>query len=195
MVLIQQFKTKGFKMILVNNKVQVEGLILSADWQTIKTQNIVLKKIAFNDDEKAALKACNFDFAAFDDLKAVAGSAESAEEKAKAFEDIKSTAPCFLYLKQRVKESAPVVVAVAFDNKVYLNQNVDDSIGVGAEATRYKYSAFINGFVNHFLESLTDDEKATAVDKYKGADFKVVKSAFDERKSTAPVGEDCIALD
>lgn len=182
-------------MILVNNKVQVEGLILYADWQTIKTQNIVLKKVAFNDDEKAALTACNFDFAAFDDLKAVAGAAEKADEKQAAFDDIKAAAPCFLYLKQRVKDAAPVVVAVAFDNKVYLNQNVDDSLGVGAEATRYKYSAFINGFTSHFLESLTDDEKLTAVEKYKGADFKVVKSAFDERKSTAPVGVDCIDLD
>lgn len=182
-------------MILVNNKVQVEGLILFADWQTIKTQNIVLKKIAFNDEEKKALTACNFDFESFDDLKAVAGAAEKADEKAKALEDIKSAAPCFLYLKQRVKESAPVVVAVAFDNKVFLNKNVDDSIGVGAEATRYKYSAFINGFTSHFTESLTDEEKSTAVEKYSGADFKVVKSAYDERKSTAPVGDDCIALD
>lgn len=182
-------------MILVNNKVQVEGLILSTDWQTIKKQNIVLKKVAFKDDEKAALKACNFDFAAFDDLKAAAGAAEKADEKQAAFDDIKAAAPCFLYLKQRVKDAAPVVVAVAFDNKVYLNQNVDDSLGVGAEATRYKYSAFINGFTNHFLESLTDEEKSTAVEKYKGTDFKVVKSAFDERKSTAPVGVDCIDLD
>ena len=182
-------------MIIVNNKVQVEGLILSADWQTIKAQNIVLKKVAFNESEKAALTACGFDFAAFDDLKAAAGAAESADEKQVAFDDIKAAAPCFLYLKQRVKDAAPVVVAVAVDNKVYLNQNVDDSLGVGAEATRYKYSAFINGFINHFTESLTDDEKSTAVDKYKGAEFKVVKSAFDERKTTAPAGDDCLDLD
>lgn len=182
-------------MIIVNNKVQVEGLILSADWQTIKAQNIVLKKIAFNDDESKALTACGFDFAGFDKLKAAAGAAEKADEKQVAFDNIKATAPCFLYLKQRVKDSTPVVVAVAFDNKIFLNQNVDDSLGVGAEATRYKYSAFINGFINHFIESLTDDEKLSAVDKYKGADFKVVKSAYDERKSTAPAGDDCIALD
>ena len=110
-------------MIIVNNKVQVEGLILFADWQTIKAQNIVLKKIAFNDEETKALKACNFDFESFNDLKAVAGSAESADEKAKALEDIKLAAPCFLYLKQRVKDAPAVVVAVAFDNKVFLNQN------------------------------------------------------------------------
>ena len=182
-------------MILVNNKVQVEGLILYADWQTIKAQNIVLKKIAFSESESTALKACGFDFDSFNNLKAVAGGAESADERAKALEDIKAAAPCFLYLKQRVKDAPAVVVAVAFDNKVYLNKNVDDSIGVGAEATRYKYSAFINGFTSHFLESLTDEEKSTAVEKYKGADFKVVKSAYDERKSTAPVGDDCIALD
>lgn len=175
-------------MILVNNTVQVEGLILYADWQTIKNQNIVLKKVAFNDDEKAALKACNFDFVAFDNLKAVAGVSEKADEKQAAFDDIKAAAPCFLYLKQRVKDSTPVVVAVAFDNKVYLNQNVDDSIGVGAEATRYKYSAFVNGFVNHYAGGAD-------IALFNGADFKVVKSAYDDRKSTAPASDDCIALD
>lgn len=175
-------------MILVNNKVQVEGLILSAEWQTIKNQNIVLKKVAFNSDEKAALTACGFDFAGFDNLKAAAGVAEKADERQAAFDDIKAAAPCFLYLKQRVKDAPAVVVAVAFESKVFLNKNVDDSIGVGAEATRYKYSAFINGFVNQYAGGAD-------IALFNGADFKVVKSAFDDRKSTAPASDDCIALD
>lgn len=188
-------------MIIVDNKVRVEGIVLTADWETIKKQEVVKgkkvvqKRVAFNDDERAALTACGFDFTAFDNLKAAAGGAESAEEKAKALEDIKAAAPCFLYLKQKHNPD-PVVVAVAFDSQVFLNQNVDDSIGVGAEATRYKFQGFINGFINHFTESLADDEKTAAILKYNGTDFKKKTSAYDDRKSTAPaVDEGCLDLD
>lgn len=188
-------------MILVNNKVLAEGIVLTADWQTIKKQevvkgrNAVQKKVAFRDDERAALTACGFDFAAFDNLKAAAGAAESAEAKQAAFDDIKAAAPCFLYLKQK-HNPQPVVVAVAFDSQVFLNKNVDDALGVGAEATRYRFQGFINGFINHYTESLTDEERAAAVVFYNGEKFEKKTSAYDDRKSTAPAADEgCLDLD
>ena len=167
---------------IVDNRVAVESLIFTADYNTLKNSKTVLSKIGFTAQERADLESCGFDFNAFQDLKSKYSDGDKS-----VLDDLKSSAPKFLYLKQRRKDTEPVAVAVAFDGQVFINKNVDNKLGVGAEATRYKYMAYINGFIDCFLASDND------VQTFNGLDFVCIESAYDDRKTDgAKQGADCL---
>lgn len=165
-----------------NNRVAVESLIFSADFETLKNSKTVLSKIGFTAQEKADLSDCGFDFDDFNALK----EKYSAGDKT-VLDDLKAQAPKFLYLKQRRKDADAVAVAVAFDKYVFINKNMDNKLGVGAEATRYKYMAYINGFIDCFLGTSND------LRTFNGVDFVCVESAYDDRKTEgAKQDADCL---
>jgi hypothetical protein len=167
---------------LKNNRVAVESLVFTADVETLKNSKTVLQKIGFTQQEQKDLESCNFDFETFTDLKTKYSNGDKT-----VLDDLKSSAPKFLYLKQRRKDADAVAVAVAFDGYVFINKNVDSKLGVGAEATRYKYMAYINGFIDCFLA--IDNDLQT----FNGVDFVCVESAYDERKTDgAKSNADCL---
>ena len=167
-------------MILVNNFVQVMGQQYVATADCLKQSKTVLQKIGFDDNEKSTLESVGFDFATFNDLKQ-----QYAADKS-VVDDLKRAAPLFMYLKQRRADTDAVIVAVAFDGQVYLNKNVDNDLGVGAEATRYKYMAWINAFISTF--GATDN----GLSWFDGAPFICTQSALDNRKNSTPKqSEDC----
>lgn len=157
---------------LKDNRVAVESLVFTADINTLKNSKTVLQKIGFTTQESADLKNCNFDFDSFNELKQ-----KYSEGDKTVLDDLKASAPKFLYLKQRRKDADAVAVAVAFDGFVFINKNVDSKLGVGAEATRYKYMAYINAFIECFLA--IDNDLQT----FNGVDFVCVESAYDDRKT------------
>ena len=168
-------------MLVINNLVQVMGQQYTATPDCLKQSKTVLQKIGFSDNEKSALDSVGFDFETFNDLKEKYASDKS------VVDDLKRAAPLFMYLKQRRADSDSVIIAVAFDGQVYLNKNVDNDLGVGAEATRYKYMAWINAFISTF----------GAIDNglswFDGAPFVCTQSALDDRKNNAPKqSDDCL---
>lgn len=167
---------------LKNNRVAVESLVFTADINTLKNSKTVLSKIGFTAQETKDLESCGFDFDSFNELK----EKYSAGDKT-VLDDLKNSAPKFLYLKQRRKDADAVAVAVAFDGQVFINKNMDNKLGVGAEATRYKYMAYINGFIDCFLAI------DNGVQTFNGVDFVCVESAYDDRKTDgAKQGADCL---
>lgn len=147
----------------------------------LKQSKTVLQKIGFNDNERTTLESVGFDFESFNDLK------EKYANDKSVVDDLKRAAPLFMYLKQRRADTDAVIVAVAFEGQVYLNKNVDNDLGVGAEATRYKYMAWINAFISTF--NSTDNDVAT----FDGAPFICTQSALDDRKNSTPKqSDDCL---
>lgn len=172
-------------MITQNNLVRAEKIQLIATPDTLRESRAVLLKVGnFNAQEKTALESVGFDFGALESAKQ-----KYADTKAESdLEIVKEIAPRFLYLKQRLKDTDPCLVACAVDGVVYLNKNVDDNLGVGAEATRLKFMGLINGFIKTFslLES-------TEVQFWAGEDFTCVQSALDDRRApTAKKDSDCL---
>lgn len=167
---------------ILYNRVVVEGLIFTADYNTLKNSKTVLSKIGFTAQETKDLESCGFDFDSFESLKAK----YSAGDKT-VLDDLKAQVPKFLYLKQRRKDAEAVAVAIAFDGQVFINKNMDNKLGVGAEATRYKYMAYLNGFIECFLSSDND------IQTFSGVDFICIESAYDDRKTDgAKQGDDCL---
>lgn len=167
-------------MNIQNNFVIVNGQQFIATADCLKNSKTVLKKIKFNESESDILHGCDFDFESFKQAKSAYG-AEQSEQNLKQVSDL---SPLFLYLKQRKADSESVAVAVAFGGQVFLNKNVDNEIGVGAEATRYKYMAYINGFIQLFTEN------NNPVEYFDGLPFVCESSAFDDRKTGATKSDD-----
>lgn len=167
---------------ILYNRVAVEGLIFTADYNTLKNSKTVLQKIGFTAQETKDLESCGFDFDSFNILKSKYSDGDKT-----VIDELKAQAPKFLYLKQRRKDAEAVAVAVAFDGQVFINKNMDNKLGVGAEATRYKYMAYINGFINCFLA--IDNDLQT----FGGLDFVCIESAYDDRKTDGQkTNDDCI---
>lgn len=168
--------------INTDNRITVENQTFVATLDCLKKSQTVLAKIKFTDDEKRNLSKVNFDFGIFDDYKRAYSESQTDDN----LNDIKAHCPKFLYLKQRKKDAEPVIIAIAFDGQVFLNKNVDDKIGVGAEATRYKYMAYINAFIKAFL--IEDN-----VGLFDGDDFICTESALDDRRNDGPKSTvDCL---
>ena len=168
-------------MQIINNLIQVEGQQFISTVDNLKSAQIVLQKIKFTESEKDILNQINFDFDKFESLKSEYTKTRLDTDLA----NLRQSAPKFLYLKQRKKDADAVAVAVAIDNTVYLNKNVDNKLGCGAEATRYKYMAWINCFIQTFTDS--------AVEYFNGADFICTESALDNRRTTgAQVDDSCL---
>jgi hypothetical protein len=165
-------------MNINNNLVQVMGQQFIATVDCLKQSKTTVQKIGFNSQEKDVLESIGFDFESFNKLKEQYGAGMT------SVDDIKRVAPVFLYLKQRKADADAVAVAVAVEGQVYLNKNVDAELGVGAEATRYKYMAYINGFINTFCA--IDSEVAW----FNGLDFVCTASALDDRKTGATKSDD-----
>lgn len=144
----------------------------------LKQSKTTVQKIAFNTQERDILESVGFDFDAFNKLKEQYGAGMV------AVDDIKRVAPVFLYLKQRKADADAVAVAVAFEGQVYLNKNVDSELGVGAEATRYKYMSYINCFITTF------GSIDSTVSWFDGLDFVCTQSALDDRKTGATKTDD-----
>ena len=165
-------------LVIKNNLVQAMGQQFVATVDCLKQSKTTVQKIAFNTQERDILESLGFDFDSFNKLKEQYGAGMV------AVDDIKRAAPVFLYLKQRKADADAVAVAVAFEGQVYLNKNVDSELGVGAEATRYKYMAYINCFITTF--SAID----TTVAWFDGLDFVCTQSALDDRKTGATKTDD-----
>ena len=161
-----------------NNLVQAMGQQFIATIDCLKQSKTTVQKIGFNTQEQDILKSIGFDFESFNKLKEQYGAGMV------AVDDIKRAAPIFLYLKQRKADADAVAVAVAVEGQVYLNKNVDSELGVGAEATRYKYMAFINCFIQTF------GADNTSVEWFNGLDFVCTASALDDRKTGATKTDD-----
>lgn len=182
-VAIGKSKLKGINMIVQNNLVMAEKLQLIATPESLRKSGAVLLKIGnFNSQEKNALESVNFDFDALESAKQ-----KYAEAKAESdLEIVKQLAPKFLYLKQ-LKNPDHCLVAFAVDGGIYLNTNVDNKLGVGAEATRLKFMGLINGFIKTFGSSDYD------VQFWSGEDFICSQSALDDRRTkTAKKDSDCL---
>lgn len=163
-------------------RVVAESEIYTATRDCLKRSKTVLVKIGFNDDEKRNLSKVNFDFDVFNDYKKAYSESRSDED----LQEIKNHCPKFLYFKHSRKEAEPVIIAIAFDGQVFLNQNVDDDLGVGAEATLYKHMAYINAFIDLFL---TEE----SVEWFDGDSFVCLKSARNDRRGkTPPKSDDCL---
>ena len=172
-------------MIVQNNLVKAEKLQLIATPESLRESRAVLLKVGnFNRQEKTALESANFDFGALESAKQK--YAESKDES--DLEIVKEIAPRFLYLKQRLKDNEPCLIACAVDGVVHLNKNVDDQLGVGAEATRLKFMALINGFIKTF--SLLESAE---IQFWAGDEFTCAQSALDDRRApTAKKDSDCL---
>ena len=169
-------------MNIINNLVQVEGQQFISTIDNLKSAQIVLSKIKFTESELDILNQVDFDFESFNKLKAEYTQNRTSDN----LQLIQQSAPKFLYLKQRKKDADAVAVAVAVNNQVYLNKNVDNKLGCGAEATRYKYMAWINCFIQTF-------NKSDFIEYFDGADFICTESALDNRRTTgAPVDDACL---
>ena len=160
-------------MNIQKNLVVVNGQQFIATSDCLKNSKTVVKKIKFNDSETEILSACDFDFEQFKKAKSEYGTEQSEQN----LKQVSELSPMFLYLKQRKADSESVAVAVAFGGQVYLNKNVDSELGVGAEATRYKYMAYINGFIQLFTKN------NSPVEYFEGMPFVCESSAFDDRKT------------
>ena len=172
-------------MIIQNNLVRAEKFQLIATAENLRDSRAVLLKVGnFNRQEKLALESADFDFGALESAKQ-----KYAESKAESdLAIVKENAPRFLYLKQRLKDTEPCLVACAVDGAIYLNKNVDDNLGVGAEATRLKFMGLINGFIKTF--SLLESNE---VKFWGGDEFTCVQSALDDRRTiTAKKDNDCL---
>lgn len=165
-------------IIMKNNLIQAMGQQFIATVDCLKQSKTTVQKIGFNTQEQDILKSIDFDFDSFNKLKEQYGAGVV------AVDDIKRAAPVFLYLKQRKADADAVAVAVAVEGQVYLNKNVDSELGVGAEATRYKYMAFINCFIQTFGAA------DSAVEWFNGLDFVCTASALDDRKTGATKTDD-----
>lgn len=166
-------------MNIINNLVTVDSIQLICTESTLRTSGLVQNKIKFDDQLTKDLTDCGFDFESFNKLKE-----QFAIDRDSVKADLQASAPKVLYLKQRKKDADAVAVAIAIDGQVYLNKNVDSKLGVGAEATRYKYMGYINGFIQFF--GLTAD----SVESFNGADFVCTESAYDDRKTGAIKSDD-----
>lgn len=166
-------------MNIINNLVTVDSIQLICTESTLRLSGLVQNKIKFDDQLTRDLTGCDFDFESFDKLKA-----DYAIDRDSVRADLQAGAPKVLYLKQRKKDVDPVAVAIAINGQVYLNKNVDSKLGVGAEATRYKYMGYINGFIQFF--GLNTD----TIEYFNGADFVCTESAFDDRKTGAIKADD-----
>lgn len=172
-------------MIIQNNLIRAEKFQLIATPDTLRESRAVLLKVGnFNRQEKTALESANFDFGALESAKQ-----KYAESKAESdLEIVKEIAPRFLYLKQRLKDTEPCLVACAVDGAVFVNTNVDNQLGVGAEATRLKFMGLINGFIKTFSLLESNDLQFWA-----GDDFTCAQSALDDRRApTAKKDSDCL---
>lgn len=165
-------------MKVINDLVQVDDLQFIATESTIRTSGLVLSKVKFDDQLRQDLESCDFDFDNFAKLK------DDYANGLVPVENIQSAAPKILYLKQRKKDADAVAVAIAIDDQVYLNKNVDDKLGVSADATRYRYMSLINGFIRYF--GLTQD----SIKYFDGQKFICTKSAVDDRRSGAVKTDD-----
>lgn len=168
-------------MNIVNNLVQVMGQQFVATIDCLKQSKTTVQKIGFNTQEQNILESIGFDFDSFNNLKQKYTSDRKDES---VLDELKQRAPVFLYLKQRKADTDAVAVAVAVGGQVYLNKNVDAELGVGAEATRYKYMAFINCFIQSF------DKFDSDVAWFNGLDFVCTQSALDDRKTGATKTDD-----
>lgn len=168
-------------LVIKNNLVQVMGQQFIATIDCLKQSKTTVQKIGFNLQEKDILESIGFDFDLFNNLKQ---RYTDNRDDASILEELRRCAPVFLYLKQRKADADAVAVAVAVEGQVYLNKNCDSDIGVGAEATRYKYMSFINGFIQNFSAINTD------VSWFNGLDFVCTQSALDDRKTGATKSDD-----
>ena len=168
-------------LVIKDNLVQVMGQQFVATIGCLKQSKTTVQKIGFNTQEKNILESIGFDLDNFDDLKQK--YTDNRDDKT-VLDEIKRCAPVFLYLKQRKADADAVAVAVAVEGQVYLNKNVDSEIGVGAEATRYKYMSYINCFIQTF------GSIDSTVAWFDGLDFVCTTSALDDRKTGATKTDD-----
>lgn len=166
-------------MNIINDLVTVDSIQLICTESTLRTSGLVQNKIKFDDQLTADLTECGFDFDNFNQLKA-----QYAVDRESVKADLQASAPKVLYLKQRKRDAEPVAVAIAIDGQVFLNKNVDSKLGVGAEATRYKYAGYINGFIQFF------GLRTESLEYYNGAPFVCTESAYDDRKTGAIKSDD-----
>lgn len=169
-------------MIIVDNKVVCESHVLTCDSGTLKKQATVLKKIKFSDSEKSALDKVGFDFANLENLVATYGESKDESD----LDNVKFASPVFLYFRQRKENAESVIVAIAVEGQIYLNKNVDNDLGFGAEATRLKHCAYLNGFIDCFSATESD------VQTFDGQPFKVEKSALDNRRQKKQSDDSCL---
>ena len=169
-------------MIIVENQVVCESHVLTCDSATLKKQATVLKKIKFTESEKDVLEKVNFDFENLTSLVEKYGESKDESD----LDNVKFASPVFLYFRQRKENAESVVVAVAVEGQVYLNKNVDNDLGFGAEATRLKHCSYLNGFIDCF--SATDADVQT----FGGQPFKVEKSALDNRRTKTKADDSCL---
>lgn len=168
-------------LVIKNNLVQSMGQQFVATVDCLKQSKTTVQKIAFNTQERDILESVGFDFGNFDELKR---KYADNRDDATVLDELKHSAPVFLYLKQRKADADAVAVAVAVEGQVYLNKNVDSEIGVSAEATRYKYMAYINCFIQTF------SAMESTISWFDGLDFVCTQSALDDRKTGATKTED-----
>lgn len=165
------------KKEIINNKVKVESMTLTASLDDLRASKCVVKKIGFNDAESQAITDAGID--------------TDALEQAKADADIKAAqkqAITFFKVDAKGVNNGAIVAIIDANNKLHVNGNCDFSnFGAGGIATRLRLSALYNAFLDIF--KVADVEPAM----YNGVTIKCEKSLVDARRDGKAVDADAVA--